>query len=410
MNQPKSQAPLRIAVVLGTRPELLKLAPVIAELEKHSPQLHTQVIFTGQHRELLHGLPELFALAPYRQLALRNERPNLTALTAGLIQELDAVLGAEPCDAVVVQGDTTTAFCAALAGFYRQIPVAHVEAGLRTFDKREPFPEELNRQLVARLARWHFAPTPAAERHLLAENIDPMSIEVTGNTIVDTLQWVVRERIPSDYASAQLAVEAPELATALAAFEHQRGQTLALLTLHRRENQGPRLQGFFAMLRELAAAHPGLHLIYPYHLNPEVRGPAQAALGDLANVHLVAPLSYRPMVYLMSQVAFAMSDSGGLQEEFPTFSKPLLVLRDATERPELLDAGMGKLVGVEPEVVRPAVRELLTALQAGEQPPWYRSGANPFGDGRASQRIVARLIKDLTQPSPLPHSQPHAAL
>lgn len=387
--------PLRIAVVLGTRPELLKLAPVVAALQAQPEQVSVKVIFTGQHRELLHGLPELFDLPPHQQLPLRNERPNLAALTAALVQQLDESLADDPCDAVVVQGDTTTAFCAALAAFYRRVPVAHVEAGLRTFNRQEPYPEEVNRQLLARLATWHFAPTEAAARHLLAENIDPRSIEVTGNTIVDTLHWVIRERIGVDYSMAALADEAPELAAALRQFRQRRGQTLALLTLHRRENQGARLRGFFAMIRQLAAEHPELHLVYPYHLNPEVREPAQAALGGLDNVHLVAPLSYRPMVYLMSQVAFALSDSGGLQEEFPTFGKPLLVLRDATERPELVEAGLGRLVGVEPAAVRAAVQELLAARRLGASPPWYRQGDNPFGDGQAAQRIARRLLSDL---------------
>ena len=393
-SQPQDRR-LRVAVVLGTRPELLKLVPVIAELERHPQRVQVQVILTGQHRELLHGLPELFGLRSYRQLAVRNDSPNLPALTAMLLQELDAALAAEPCDAVVVQGDTTTAFCAALAAFYRRIPVAHVEAGLRTHNPSEPFPEEINRQLVGRLARWHFAPTAAAAANLTAEGIGAEGLVITGNTIVDTLVWVRSEYMSADYAHTLLASEAPQLEAALAAIRAQQGQTLALLTLHRRENQGLKLTAFLSMLRELAARHPDHHLIYPYHLNPQVRLPAQALLGDLPNVHLIAPLSYRPMLFLMGQVDFALSDSGGLQEEFPSFGKPLLVLRDSTERPELLTAKMGKLVGLEPAVVAAAVEDLLQCSRSGTAPVWYQAGGNPFGDGQAAQRIVARLLRDL---------------
>lgn len=380
--------------MLGTRPELLKLVPVIAELERQ-PQVQVQVILTGQHRELLHGLPELFGLRSYRQLAVRNDSPNLPALTSLLLQELDAVFASEPCDAVVVQGDTTTAFCAALAAFYRRIPVAHVEAGLRTLNPSEPFPEEINRQLVGRLARWHFAPTAAAAANLAAENLGPEGIEVTGNTIIDTLAMVRSQHLHADYPETMLHLEAPQLAAALAAIRAKGGKTLALLTLHRRENQGNKLTAFLSMLREMAGRYPDYHLIYPYHLNPQVRLPAQALLGNLANVHLVAPLSYRPMLYLMGLVDFALSDSGGLQEEFPSFGKPLLVLRDATERPELLTAKMGRLVGLDPALVAAAVDDLIACTRRGATPAWYQAGGNPFGDGRAAQRIVGRLLRDL---------------
>ena len=389
----------RIAVILGTRPEYLKLAPVIAELRRFRSYAHTQAIFTGQHREMLAGLDELFDLEQHIPLAVNNARPNLPGLTAALIAALDGEFCRDKFDAIVVQGDTTTAFCAALTAFYHRIPVAHVEAGLRTGNLCEPFPEELNRQLVARMARWHFAPTAEAQQNLLREGVAQQAIEVTGNTIIDTLHFVRDRKIPPDYETDLLREEAPELAEALAVVRARHGKTLALLTIHRRENHGDKLDAFFRMIRSLAAAHPDHHLVYPYHLNPEVRLKAFQFLSEIPNVHLVAPLSYRPFLYLMGQVDFALSDSGGLQEEFPCFAKPLLVLRDVTERPEVIEAQMGKLVGVEPNVVYPAAVDLIACAEAGRAPSWFVPGPNPFGDGRASERIVARILRDIGQTS-----------
>ena len=389
---------LRVAVILGTRPEYLKLAPVVAELAKFQDVVTTEVVFTGQHRELLVGLVELFELGEHRQLAVNNQRPNLPGLTSALINALDGEFCRENYDAVIVQGDTTTAFCAALTAFYHRIPVAHVEAGLRTGNMDEPFPEELNRQLIGRIARWNFVPTRAAYRNLTDERVPELAIELTGNTIIDTLLSVRARKMPADYATAMLPDDAPELAQALAKFQASRGKTLALLTIHRRENHGQKLADFFGMMRTLAAQHPDHHLIYPYHLNPEVKLKAFQFMAEVPNIHLVAPLSYRPFLHLMSQVDFAMSDSGGLQEEFPTFAKPLLVLRDVTERPEVVEARMGRLVGVEPDVVFAAAADLIAHARAGTQPEWYQAGPNPFGDGHASERIVARMLGDLRAP------------
>ena len=388
-------ARLRIAIVLGTRPEYLKLAPLIAEFAKHTSTVDAHVIFTGQHRELLHGLPELFDFHTYEQLAVNNARPNLPGLTSALIAALDGEFSRGHYDAVVVQGDTTTAFTAALTAFYYRIPVAHVEAGLRTDNLDEPFPEELNRQLVGRMARWHFPPTPAADDNLARENVHKDARLVTGNTIIDTLHLVRNHKIPADYAENLLPQEAPELATALASFQRLGGRTLALMTVHRRENHGPKLAEFFRMMRVVAEEFPDHHFVYPYHLNPEVRLKAFQFMAEIPNIHLVAPLSYRPFLYLMGKVDFALSDSGGLQEEFPSFGKPLLVLRDVTERPELIASHMGKLVGVEPQVVADAVEDLILHARAGTKPAWYIPGPNPFGDGRASERIVERMLRDL---------------
>jgi UDP-N-acetylglucosamine 2-epimerase (non-hydrolysing) len=395
---PSSPKRPRIAVVLGTRPEYLKLAPVVLELQRQAALVDTVVVLTGQHRELLHGLPELFELADCRQLGVANHRPDLASLTAALLTALDEQFAREPPQAVVVQGDTTTAFVAALAAFYRRIPVAHVEAGLRTYQLDQPFPEELNRQLVGRVATWHFPPTRQADAHLAAEAVPPEARLITGNTIVDTLQLVVRDKLPPDYAERVLPSEAPELAQALAAVAQQPRATLALLTIHRRENQGVQLSDFFRMIRRIADRHPHYHLLYPYHLNPAVRQVALDLLADLPNVHLMPPLPYRAMLHLMARVDFALSDSGGLQEELPSFGKPLLVLRTSTERPEVIAAGMGQLVGIEPELVEPAIEELIAAAKVGKTPGWYRHGENPFGDGQAAQRVVQRLLRDLLQP------------
>ena len=386
---------LRVAVILGTRPEYLKLAPVVAELHKFRDLMNVEVVFTGQHRELLVGLSELFDLGDHRQLAVNNQRPNLPGLTSALINALDGEFCREKYDAVIVQGDTTTAFCAALTAFYHRTPVAHVEAGLRTSNLAEPFPEELNRQLIGRLARWNFAPTPAAHGNLAREGVAASDIEMTGNTIIDTLMFVRDQKIGADYEATQLPADAPELAEALHRYRASNGKTLALLTIHRRENHGPKLAEFFRMVRELAAQNPDHHLIYPYHLNPEVKLKAFQFMADVPNIHLIPPASYRPFLYLMTQVDFAMSDSGGLQEEFPTFGKPLLVLRDVTERPEVIDAQMGKLVGVDPQTVHDAATELIEAARTQVAPDWFRTGPNPFGDGLASQRIVARILADL---------------
>ena len=389
----------RIAVILGTRPEYLKLAPVIAELTRNRDLLETEVIFTGQHKELLVGLADLFELRGYRQLAVNNARPNLPGLTSALITALDGEFCRHRYDAVIVQGDTTTAFTAALSAFYHHIPVAHVEAGLRTRNLEEPFPEELNRQLVGRLAFWHFVPTLAAQKNLLHEGISTGSIELTGNTIIDTLFLVRDSKIPADYETGLLAVEAPELAGVLEKVRAAEAKTLALLTIHRRENHGQKLDDFFRMLLEVAATHPDHHVVYPYHLNPEVKLKAVQFLSEVHNIHLVAPLSYRPFLFLMSQIDFAMSDSGGIQEELPSFAKPLLVLRDVTERPELIKSRMGRLVGVEPDPVRKATVELIECARAGTTPSWFVAGPNPFGDGEASQRIVARMLHDMQTPS-----------
>ncbi len=385
----------RVAVILGTRPEYLKLAPVVAELAKFHEVLDTEVVFTGQHRELLVGLSDLFEMGDHKQLAVNNQRPNLPGLTSALIHALDGEFTREKYDAVVVQGDTTTAFCAALTAFYHRIPVAHVEAGLRTGNLDEPFPEELNRLLITRLARWNFVPTQAAFANLTAEGVASASIVVTGNTIIDTLSLVRNHKIPGDYETGLLEQEAPELADALRQFRARNGKTLAVLTIHRRENHGQKLADFFRMMRTLAAQYPDHHFVYPYHLNPEVKLKAFQFMAEVPNIHLVSPLSYRPFLHLMSRVDFAMSDSGGLQEEFPSFGKPLLVLRNVTERPELIAAQMGKLVGVEPDAVFAAASALIEGARANTLPDWFQLGPNPFGDGLASERIVARMWNDL---------------
>jgi UDP-N-acetylglucosamine 2-epimerase (non-hydrolysing) len=386
---------LRVAVILGTRPEYLKLAPVVSELAKFRDHMHAEVVFTGQHKELLVGLSELFEIGDHKELAVNNTRPNLPGLTSALISALDGEFSREKYDAVIVQGDTTTAFCAALTAFYHRMPVAHVEAGLRTANLSEPFPEELNRQMIGRMARWNFTPTVEAHGNLTREGVAQNDIQTTGNTIIDTLMYVRKHKIPADYEAAGMAHDSPELAEALRSYRAKGGKTLALLTIHRRENHGPKLSEFFRMVRKLAKANPDHHLIYPYHLNPEVKLKAFQFMSEIPNIHLVPPLSYRPFLYLMTQVDFAMSDSGGLQEEFPTFGKPLLVLRDVTERPEVIEAKMGRLVGVDPETVFAAASELIQHARTRTQPEWFKSGPNPFGDGLASERIVARILADL---------------
>ena len=385
----------RIGVILGTRPEYLKLAPVIARLEARGLAVETRVMFTGQHRDMLGDLEDLFHIRPFRKLAVRNKQPNLPGLTAALIAALDREFVADPYDAIVVQGDTMTAFCSALTACHHRIPVAHVEAGLRTGNLQEPFPEEMNRQMLARLARWHFAPTAAAAQNLLREGVAAAAVEVTGNTIIDTLRQVRAEKIPADYGASLLPTDAPALSAALRRVAVLGGRTLALLTIHRRENHGVKLEAFFRALRQLAIDYGDHHLIYPYHLNPEVKSRALDFLSGIPNIHLLAPLPYRPFLHLMGRVDFALSDSGGVQEELPSFGKPLLVLRDTTERTEVLQANLARLVGVDPGRVSAATVELIEAARRGETPSWFSPAASPFGDGYAAERIVARIVRDL---------------
>lgn len=372
-------APKRVLLIYGTRPEAIKLAPVIRQLQaaaKDGADLQGIVCATGQHRELLDEVHALFDVRPDFDLRLMQPDQALADLTARALVAVTEVIQRVRPDAVVVQGDTTSAMVGGLAAFYQKIPVAHVEAGLRTNDLYAPFPEEMNRRVVTRLARWHFAPTTVARANLLAEGVPDDSIEVTGNTSIDALRQVTAERLAP--APAELMPAA--------------GQRLLLVTAHRRENFGDGVESICAALRQLAERFSDVRIVYPVHPNPNVRGPAERLLGGHPRIHLCQPLPYGSFVPLLGAAWVVLTDSGGLQEEAPGLGKPVLVMRDVTERPEPIAAGTAMLVGTSTSRIVEAVARL------HDEPAAYAAMANarnPFGDGHAAERIVARLRRDL---------------
>ncbi|MBN1263984.1 MAG: UDP-N-acetylglucosamine 2-epimerase (non-hydrolyzing) [Anaerolineales bacterium] len=366
--------PLRVLSIFGTRPEAVKMAPVVARLQQME-SVHSQVCVTAQHREMLDQVLALFSIHPDYDLNLMKPNQTLAGLTAAVFERLDPVLEKAQPDWVLVQGDTTTVMAAALGAYYHQIKVGHVEAGLRTGDKWQPFPEEINRRIAGAVADLHFAPTDWARRNLLKENVPEDSILVTGNTVIDALQEIAAR--PFAFDSGPLAGLNPE-------------RRVILVTAHRRENFGKPLLDILTALRQIAETYPDtLTLVYPVHLNPNVREPAYAQLGSVPNILLTEPLDYLSMVHLMKRSVLVLTDSGGLQEEAPALGKPVLVLREKTERPEAVKAGTARLVGTDPVMILGETRRLL------EDPEAYNSMAkaiNPFGDGHAAERITKALL------------------
>lgn len=362
----------RIVCVVGTRPEVIKMAPVILAL-RGAPWAQVRVLATAQHREMLDEALELFGIVPDLDLGIMRPGQQLADLTSRLVAALDAALEAEQPAAVLAQGDTTTVLAAALVAFYRRIPFIHVEAGLRTGDMDNPFPEEMNRVLASRLAALHFAPTERAREALMREGVGEKNIFVTGNTVIDALLAVTEMKVPHGLAL-------PE------------GRRIVLLTAHRRENFGLPLAEIYGAVAELACRHPDLHFVYPVHPNPNVSGPAHEMLGNTAGVTLCPPLEYGRLVTLLQQSWLVLTDSGGLQEEAPALGKPVLVLREETERPEALAAGVARLVGHDRARILESVEELAA------NPESYRGmaqGVSPYGDGHAAERIVAILAARL---------------
>ena len=362
----------KIMAVFGTRPEAIKMCPLIRELQNR-PAFQTIVTVSGQHRQMLDPVLRAFSVAPDYDLSVMREKQTLADLTAGILSGLRGVLEGERPELLLVHGDTATTFAAALAGFYVHIPVGHVEAGLRTYDMDNPFPEEFNRRAVTLLSRWHFAPTLGAKKNLLQEGVAEDKIYVTGNTVIDALKTTVSP----DYRH-------PELLWAA-------GSRLILLTAHRRENWGEPLRRIFRALRRVLEENPDVKVIYPIHQNPEVRKIAAEELGGCERVHLIEPLGMADFHNFMAQSYLILTDSGGIQEEAPSLGKPVLVLRETTERPEGVEAGTLLLVGREEESVYQSLLRLLN------DPHLYRSMAravNPYGDGRASERIADILEKE----------------
>lgn len=375
---------IKTLTVFGTRPEAIKMAPVVVRLGRDA-RFDSRVCVTGQHRQMLDAAMSLFGIVPHHDLEVMAPGQDLFDVTSKVLLGMRRVLALERPDVVLVHGDTTSCMAAALAAFYADIPVAHVEAGLRSHDLRAPFPEELNRLITDRIASWYFAPTELARRNLLAENIDETRICVTGNTVIDALLWTrsrIAARSARDY-EAQLGAELTAL------LEHWSGK-IVLVTGHRRENFGAPFRSLCAGIRECAERHPDWLFVYPVHLNPNVQQPVRELLGTCPNVVLAAPLDYEPFVWLMNRCDVVLTDSGGVQEEAPSLGKPVLVMRDVTERPEALEAGTARLVGADAARIVGALEELLSNRGAYESMARAR---NPYGDGRAAERIVERLAQ-----------------
>ena len=374
---------MKILSVFGTRPEAIKMAPLVKALATDS-NFDSQVCVTAQHREMLDQVLELFEITPDYDLNLMRSGQDLYDITSGVLLGLREVLQKSKPDLVLVHGDTATTFAASLAAFYQQIPVGHVEAGLRTGNLASPWPEEANRVLTGRLASLHFAPTERNKKALLADQVNPETITVTGNTVIDALQWVVNkiEQTPALKNSILEILAKAGLTTDALASRY------VLVTGHRRENFGEGFDSICSALKELATANPSTHFVYPVHLNPNVQEPVKRLLGDLNNVHLIQPLGYEPFVYLMQNAYLVLTDSGGVQEEAPGLGKPVLVMRDTTERPEAVEAGTVKLVGTDAKLI---VREVQTLLDDKVIYQRMSQAHNPYGDGKASERICEFL-------------------
>lgn len=370
-------------LVFGTRPEAIKMAPLYHALKAMPHVFDTCLCVTGQHRQMLDQVLQVFGITPDIDLDLMKAGQDLFDVTTSVLLAMRDVLRDHRPDALLVHGDTSTTLAAAMAGFYLNVPVGHVEAGLRTHDLRAPFPEEFNRQIVSKLARWHFAPTVLSRDNLLAEGVLASSITVTGNTVIDALHWVL-ERIETDTQRREAVVTLLSERLPFA----WRQQRMVLITGHRRENFGDGMLQICQALVELAARYPAVQFVYPVHLNPHVQQPVNAMLGTLPNVHLIAPLDYEPFVYLLKHSFLVLTDSGGIQEEAPSLGKPVLVMREVTERPEAIQAGTVRLVGADKSRIVANVAELLDNAVSRAA---MAKAHNPYGDGNACARIIAAL-------------------
>ena len=359
---------IKVMTIFGTRPEAIKMAPLVKELEKQSDRFESIVAVTAQHRQMLDQVLTIFNIKPDYDLNVMKDRQTLSQITANVLMGLEAVMLEAKPDIVLVHGDTTTTFAAAISAFYHNIKVGHVEAGLRTWNKHSPFPEEINRQVTDVISDLYFAPTMQSEGNLLKENHDKNAIFITGNTAIDALQHTVRE----DYEN-EILNSIPE--------DHK----IILMTMHRRENQGKPMEQVFRAIRQVVDEYPDIEMIYPVHLNPVVQELAKAHLGDHERIHLIAPLDVIDFHNVAARSYMIMSDSGGVQEEAPSMGIPVLVLRDTTERPEGVEAGTLKLVGTETKDVIEAMTELLDNAALHKK---MSEAPNPYGDGKASQRIL----------------------
>ena len=365
---------IKVMTVFGTRPEAIKMAPLAIELKKYE-EIESIVCVTAQHREMLDQVLEIFNITPEYDLDIMKTRQTLVGITTRVLEGLDEVIKKEQPDIVLVHGDTSTSFVAGLAAFYNQVTVGHVEAGLRTYDKYSPFPEEMNRQLTGRIADLHFSPTKQNREHLLKENISDESIYITGNTVIDALKTTVKK----DYKFKEEILNTID-------FDNRR---VIIVTAHRRENLGEPLENICNALKTIVEEYKDVELVYPVHLNPAVRETAFGILGDMDRVHLINPLDVEDLHNAMAKSFMVMTDSGGIQEEAPALAKPVLVLRRETERPEAVAAGTVKIAGVDKDVIISLAKELLDSEDAYNK---MARAANPYGDGEASRRTAQAIL------------------
>jgi UDP-N-acetylglucosamine 2-epimerase (non-hydrolysing) len=380
--------PMKILTIFGTRPEAIKLAPVVKALKEFPDQFNSLVCVTAQHREMLDQVLRIFEIRPDHDLDIMKPKQDLYGVTTEVLLKLKNLLKEVKPDLILVQGDTTTTFAASLAAFYQKIKIGHIEAGLRTYEKYKPFPEEINRHLTSVVADYHFVPTRKAKSNLLKEGILEDCIYVTGNTVIDALLWMLKKQsLPEnqkrmkDYFSEKFGIS----------MDHQR---LILVTAHRRESFGKGFENICQALKEIVLKNTDVQIVYPVHLNPNVQEPVHRMIGEMERVHLIEPLDYEPFVYLMSKSFLILTDSGGIQEEAPSVGKPVLVMREVTERPEAVEAGTAKLVGTQVEKIVWETQILL------DHPEEYRRMANiknPYGDGKSAERIVHILSEIYTK-------------
>ncbi|MFN8576339.1 MAG: UDP-N-acetylglucosamine 2-epimerase (non-hydrolyzing) [Candidatus Sericytochromatia bacterium] len=372
--------------IFGTRPEAVKLAPVIKKLEEYKDDFESIICVTAQHRQMLDQVLELFNIKPHYDLNIMKPNQSLFELTSNVLLNIQPILEKEKPDIILVQGDTTTVFVASLAAFYLKIKIGHVEAGLRTFNKYSPFPEEINRKITTCMADLHFAPTQTSKDNLLKENIEEKDIFITGNTVIDAL-FLTIDKLKKDEENNSFSEKVKNISDLINKINPENNKKVILLTGHRRENFGQGFENICHGIKEIAN-NKDVEIIYPVHLNPNVREPVMRIIGDIPNVHLIEPLDYEPFVYLMSKSYIILTDSGGVQEEAPSLGKPVLVMRDTTERPEAVIAGTVKLVGTDKDLLIKETNKLLNDKDA------YNSMSmahNPYGDGKASQRIIDAL-------------------
>lgn len=369
----------KILSVFGTRPEAIKMAPVVKELAKHLEVFDSRVCVTAQHREMLDQVLDLFEIVPEYDLDIMKPGQSLTDVTCNVLQGIAPVLKEFKPDVVLVHGDTTTTMAASLAAYYQKIAVGHVEAGLRTWNIYSPWPEEMNRRLTSAITRYHFAPTELSRQNLLNEGVDEKTILVTGNTVIDALLDVVHKVRSDKVLQDEMTARFSFLSS---------NKRLVLVTGHRRENFGEGFEQICKALKEISELHDDVEIVYPVHLNPNVQEPVKRILGHVANMHLIEPQDYLPFVYLMDRACLIITDSGGVQEEAPSLGKPVLVMRDTTERPEAVEAGTVKLVGTDAEKIVNEAKKLLVDKEAYDS---MSRAHNPYGDGKASGRIIKAL-------------------